>query len=132
VTFQNPIQNGSNLIFFASGTEESNFMSTFASESGTVRAQKSMYIFFHIFTNYRSIQKIFFHIRFCRVFFADHFGKKTFGISLSNDDVIVKILNTVYAYLSEKNGILSYFTVFSILTITSSLLNGIQKVFLPK
>jgi len=36
VTFQNPIQNGSNLIFFASGTEESNFRSTFASESGRV------------------------------------------------------------------------------------------------
>jgi len=42
-----------------------------------------------------SIQKIFFHITLCRAFFAGHFGKKMFRISLRNDDVLVKVLNTV-------------------------------------
>jgi hypothetical protein len=39
----------------------------------------------------QSIQKIFFCIRLCRAFAADHFGKKTFRISLRNGDVVVKI-----------------------------------------
>ncbi len=43
----------------------------------------------------QSIQKIFFHITLCRAFFAGHFRKNIFRISLRNDDILVKILNTV-------------------------------------
>ncbi len=42
----------------------------------------------------QSIQKTFHFIRHCRAFFADHSGGKTFWISLRNDGIIVKILNT--------------------------------------
>ncbi len=41
----------------------------------------------------QSIQKIFFHIRFCRAFSADHFGIKKLRTSLRNDDAIGKIRN---------------------------------------
>jgi len=37
--------------------------------------------------------KSFKHISFCRVFYADHFGKKQFLISSKNDDARVKIQN---------------------------------------
>ena len=48
-----------------------------------------------------SIQKTFHFIRLCRAFFADHSGKKTFWISLRNDGVIFKILNTVKYRVSQ-------------------------------
>jgi hypothetical protein len=41
-----------------------------------------------------STQKTFHPVRICRASFADHSGKKAFWISLRNDGVIVKILNT--------------------------------------
>jgi hypothetical protein len=42
----------------------------------------------------QNIQKTCQFIRLCRVFFADHFGAKTFWISLRYNNVIVIILNT--------------------------------------
>ena len=49
----------------------------------------------------QSIHKTFHFIRLCRAFFADHFGKKIFWISLRNDDVMVKMLNTVKYRVAE-------------------------------
>ncbi len=60
-----------------------------------MRVEKACtFLVFYTYTNYKGIQRIFFDVRLCRVFFADHIGKKAW-ISLRNDDVIVKILNTV-------------------------------------
>jgi len=49
----------------------------------------------------QSIQKTFHFIRLCRAFFAIHFGKKIFWISLRSDDVMVKMLNTVKYRVAE-------------------------------
>ena len=45
--------------------------------------------------NNKDTLKIFSHIGRCTNFFTDHVGRKSLSFSLSNDDVIVKILNTV-------------------------------------
>jgi hypothetical protein len=58
---------------------------------------------FYTYTNNKGIRKIFFHIRLCRAFLAGHFGKKTFQISLSNVNAIIKILNTVILHCKLEN-----------------------------
>ncbi len=53
-------------------------------------------------------------------------------MSLSNEGVIVKILNTLIQPKKRFSWFLSYITIFSILTIKSSSLNEIQKAFFTK
>ncbi len=69
-------------------------------EKNYIKKDKSILMLQDTFTdsqpyNTQSIQKTFRFNRLCRALFADHFGNKTFLISLKNDDIIVKILNTV-------------------------------------
>ena len=64
-------------------------------------SKKHVHFCFYAWTNNKDTLKIFSHIRLCRAFFADHFGKKTFFISLRNDVIIVKILNTVQYRLPQ-------------------------------
>ena len=70
----------------------------------------------------QSIQKNFHFIRLCRAFFAIHFGKKIFWISLRSDDVIVKMLNTVkYRVAENVCNIVCFASIFARLTVTISI-----------
>ena len=68
--------------------------------------------------------KSFKHIPFCRAFHADHFAKKIFIISSTNDGARVKILKSV------KNS--SNLTPSSVLTLASSFVDESRNIFLAK
>ena len=68
--------------------------------------------------------KIFKHIPFCRAFHADHFAKKMFLLSSTNDDIRAKTL--------ESGRLLESLTLFSILTLTASFVDEIINIFLAK
>ncbi len=65
--------------------------------------------------------KSFKHIPFCRAFYADHFAKKRFLLSSTNDDARVKILKNLKSS--------SNLTFFSVLTLVSSFVDESRKLF---
>ena len=72
----------------------------------------------------KTAPKFFKHIPFCRAFHADHFAKKMFLLSSTNDDARVKTLEGVR--------LLEFLTLFSILTLAPSFVDEIINIFLAK